>query len=167
MLFVVFQTKMPLGSEIVEKPKLPPQISSFSKKYNCGIMNKQIVTLHGRDTLQMIQLFQSLWIKIAHKSTDLTFLKKCRDNKIIPWFINIKHHLKTKHPHTFSELSLSIVRGEIRRTKKYLNNLSHHTCNTHMTLSKTLRIDFWISVEESMTIERSTSPRLVVRLRQY
>ena len=67
--------------------------SSNSKNQSCETMNKEIVTLHDRDTLEMIRLFEKSLKKIAHTSADLNFLKKCRDNRIIPLFTNMKHHL--------------------------------------------------------------------------
>lgn len=47
---------------------------------------KQVESLHGRDTLNDLKLLEATRIKIAQKSTNIEFLKKCRDHDIIPQF---------------------------------------------------------------------------------
>ena len=59
-------------------------------------MNTEITTLHGRDMLRRIKLFETTRINIVHHVVDLAFLKRCRDNQITPSFATINHRLRSR-----------------------------------------------------------------------
>ena len=97
------------GFKLVDSKTLP-HISSHCNNLIVGSMNNQIETFHGKEMLRRVRLFEGTRIKISHRTTDLGFLKKCCDNKVVPCFSKVNHHLETKHQHAFIELSLSMLK---------------------------------------------------------
>ena len=68
-------------------------------------MNNIIVTLRGRDTLDLIKTFEKQCVKRVNNIANLEFLKKCRDNEVVPLVAEIKHHLHSNNNDvTFKEL---------------------------------------------------------------
>jgi hypothetical protein len=53
----------------------------------------QSKSLHRREILNEVHLLERTRIKLAHRVADLSFLKRCKDSKVIPGFAVIKHHL--------------------------------------------------------------------------
>ena len=78
----------------------------------------QVQTLHGRDRLKDVRLLETTRVKIAKRTTDLEFLKNCRDNQLVPQFAVIKHRLRNpRNEGLFKSMSLSLVKNEIKRTR--------------------------------------------------
>jgi hypothetical protein len=48
------------------------------KAEQCVNMNNEIVTLHRRETLNDIKMFEKMQIKRAHNIANMSFLKKCK-----------------------------------------------------------------------------------------
>ena len=67
-------------------------------------MNIVIATLHGREMLLRICLFEGTRMKISHRTTDLGLMKKCHDNKVVPCFAKINHHMQNKHHQAFNDM---------------------------------------------------------------
>ena len=60
---------------------------------NCESLNHLILSLYGEDTLKETRRFERARIKLKKHLADLTFLKRCRDHRILPKFTAFKHHL--------------------------------------------------------------------------
>ena len=50
----------------------------------CESLNETIRSLHGRETLGELQQMEKKRINISKETARLTFLKRCRDSKVIP-----------------------------------------------------------------------------------
>ena len=101
-----------------------------------------ISSLYGRETWNNFRLLEKLRIKIVRRAADLDFLKKCRDNNIIPIFALISHKIRSRWNHkAFERLSRALVRGELRRTRATLDTLSKNALKLHLQLTHEIRMD--------------------------
>jgi len=62
---------------------------------------KIIISYHGKDTMENAKLFEKFHILRAKLISNLTYLKHCRDENIIPRFARINHPLKHDHNLTY------------------------------------------------------------------
>jgi hypothetical protein len=96
----------------------------------------EIISLYGRETLDEIRVLEKFRVKIKRRVTDLEFLKKYRDENVLPKFTQIKHSIKNKWNRVaFSRLGLPIVRGEIRKNRCILEHLSKNALKLHLKLA--------------------------------
>jgi hypothetical protein len=63
---------------------------------NHNNLTHQIISLYGRETLDEIRVLEKLRVKIKRRVADLEFLKKCRDENVLPKFAQIQHRTKNK-----------------------------------------------------------------------
>jgi len=61
----------------------------------CGSLKNIIKYLYGESILAKVNTFSKLRSFLAKKLSNLAFLKRCRDNNIIPKFLQFKHYLGT------------------------------------------------------------------------
>jgi hypothetical protein len=108
----------------------------------------QIISLYGRETLDKIRVLEKLRVKIKRRMADLEFLKKCRDENVLPKFAQIQQRTKNKWNNaTFSRLGLSIIRGEIRKNRCILEHLSKNALKLHLKLAQVVTPELWKIVD--------------------
>jgi len=87
-------------------------------------------------------------VKIARRAADLQFLKSCRDNNLIPSFAQINHRLHNKfNSKAFSQLSITLIRAEIKRVRASLDNLGRSTLSAHLKLANRINKDLWSVID--------------------
>jgi hypothetical protein len=59
---------------------------SITENPNHRNLINQIISLYGRETLDEIRVLEKLRVKIKRRVADLEFLKKCRDENVLPKF---------------------------------------------------------------------------------
>ena len=115
-------------------------------------LKTKICNLYGEETHGRIRTFENLRRKKAKLLCDLTFLCRCRDNKIVPKSLKITHHIKTKAAERiYKRTGLALVREQIHSTRRSLNSVSERLYEQHLILSKTLDVETW-SLVDTMTM---------------
>jgi len=72
---------------------------------NYGNLHNLIVNLYGEDSLKETRIFEKLRIKLRKRVVDLSFLKRCRDSRVLHDVLGI-----------LSRANTAIKRAEIRFT---------------------------------------------------
>ena len=112
---------------------------------------KQVESLHGRDVLNDLKHLETTRIKIAQKSTNMEFLKRCRDNEIIPQFATVKHRLNNcRNQSLFKHFSISLIRQEIKKFRGEIHSLSEKACRLHIRLANTINSSLWNAVDSAI-----------------
>ena len=103
-----------------------------------------------------LKLLEVTRIKIAQKATNIDFLKKCWDQNIIPQFTPVKHRLHTsKNDYMFKNLSLSLIRAELKKTRSEIHKLFENACRLHLKLANKLEPSLWDRVDSTMDMKRN------------
>ncbi|XP_018309593.1 uncharacterized protein [Mycetomoellerius zeteki] len=110
---------------------------------------------HTESTLEASRKFK-LRSSLAKKLSNLAFLNRCRDNNIIPKFLQLKDHLGThKSKNILQKTSLILIKERIHFTESQIAQISHKTFKLHLLLSATLRHDIWQTLDR-ITYEQAT-----------
>ena len=72
---------------------------------------KTITDRYGVDIPRNLRCLEKIRISKGNKIAQLSFLKKCRDNHIIPTFGRVSHILRSnRNNHIFNKMSVMLVR---------------------------------------------------------
>jgi hypothetical protein len=114
--------------------------------------------MYGRETLDEIRVLEKLRVKIKRRLADLEFLKKCRDENVLPKFAQIQHRTKNRWNNmAFSRLGLSIVRGKIKKNRCILERTSKNALKLHLKLAQITTPGLWRIVDALATMKAETT----------
>ena len=124
----------------------------------------RIKYFYGESILAKVNTFSKLRSFLAKKLSNLTFLKRCRDNNMIPKFLQLKDHLGThKSKNILHKTNLILINEHIHFTKLQIVQIFHKTFKLHLFLFTTLRHDIWqtldITYEQAMKIHNPLKDR--------
>ena len=95
-------------------------------------------------TLKRIRKFEKLDYRLRKAELDLEFLLRCRDNNVIPNFLNFRvssHYLKASL--TYRQCQLKLLQEEIRHKKSDIRVLKKEFNSSHSSLQHEISfIDF-------------------------
>jgi hypothetical protein len=129
-------------------------------------LNYQITSLYGREILDETRVLEKLRVKIKRRAADLDFLKRCRDNNVLPKFTCIEHKIKSKwNKTTFCTLGKSIVRGEIKKNRCALDSLSKTALKLHLKLAHAIHPDLWKKIDVLAALKAENANK-IARARQ-
>lgn len=124
-----------------------PEAKSYSEN-NRGSLKDLIKLLHGEGILAEVNSFSKNRSSLAKHLTNLAFLKRCRDNNIVPKFLRIKDLFGTeKSKRILKHTSQALLRERISHIKHQLHLISERTLRLHLSLASTLRPDIWATVD--------------------
>ena len=89
----------------------------------------------SRSTLKRIRKFEKLDYRLRKAELDLQFLLRCRDNNVIPNFLNFRvssHYLKASL--TYRQCQLKLLQEEIRHKKSDIRVLKKEFNSSHSSL---------------------------------
>jgi len=105
-------------------------------------VSRIIKYLYGKNILAKVNTFSKLRSSLAKKLSNLAFLKRCRDNNIIPKFLQLKDHLGTYNfKNILYKISFIFIKERIHFTKLQIVQISHKIFKLHLFLSITLQHD--------------------------
>ena len=86
-----------------------------------GSLKNIIKYLYGESILTKVNTFNKLRSFLVKKLSNLTFLKRCRDDNIIPKFLQLKDHLGThKSKNILHKTSFILIKERIHITKSQI-----------------------------------------------
>ena len=99
---------------------------------------------YSQSTLKRIRKFEKLDYRLRKAELDLEFLLRCRDNNVIPNFLNFRvssHYLKASL--TYRQCQLKLLQEEIRHKKSDIRVLKKEFNSSHSSLQHEISfIDF-------------------------
>jgi len=152
---------MDQDTEITQKPL------STTKEYTRGSLKSLIKYLYGESILAKVNTFSKLRTSLAKNLSNLAFLKRCRDNNIVPKFLRLKDHLDTKRSkNILHKTGIILTKERINFTKSQINKISQKSLRLHLLLSSVLRHDIWqtldrISYEQSQKTYLQSTERQI------
>ena len=103
---------------------------------------RTITHSYGVDILRNLRRLEKSTISKRNKIAQLSFLKKCRDNHIIPTFGRVLHILRSnRNNHIFNKMSVMLVRDQIRVLRFSFYKLDCELLELHFCLSNALDKD--------------------------
>ena len=125
-----------------------------SKIINHRGLKSRIISLYGGDTWSEINLLEKTRANIARRATDLHFLKSCHDNNIIPPFAQINHRFHNRYNRkAFFQLSMSLIRAEIKRVRATLDNLGCSALSARLKLSSIISENLWSVIDSRAALK--------------
>ena len=126
-----------------------------------GSFKNIIKYLYGESILAKVNIFSKF--RSSQETIKLAFLQRCRDNNIIPKFLQFKDLGTHKSKNILHKTSLILIKEHIHFTKLQITQISHKTFKLHLFLP-TLRYDIWqildhITYEQVMKTHTQSSER--------
>lgn len=116
--------------------------------YGESFMSK-IKRLNGKAVLKNVKLFENLKRKKVNQLCNLTFLKRCRCNNLIPNFIKIKHNIQTPGAKKiYEKASLTLLRNVINTTRNKLYEIDKQVYELEIRLRNQLSNNDWKYLED-------------------
>lgn len=144
-----------------------PGKSLFLTDSGRGSLRYFLNHLYGEDISIKTRTFAKLRHKISKSLCTLTFLSRCRDHKVVPNFLKLKHHIKTSSSsNILHKASMSLLRNQIKHTRYELDSISKQLYSLHLELSKVLSCNDWqtfdriTSMQAQRTFELTTSTHI-------
>lgn len=134
---------------------------------NRGSLRNHLTNLYGERTYTQTRQLDHLRQKREKLLSSLTFLKRCRDEEVIPVCMKIRHPLNNARNATiFKKTSNALLRSEIQHTRWELNRINIDLYQLHLQLSHTLKTEDWDNVDrittlQAATIQEATSARQI------
>ena len=102
-------------------------------------LKSYIISLYGEVVFQLTRKFEKLRVKKETLLCDLAFLKRCRDQHIIPVCFQLRFHIKTSTTQKIlKKASVALLRNSINRTCFDLDCVSLQLYHLHLELSSVL-----------------------------
>lgn len=118
-------------------------------------LKSKIASLYGEEILGTVNRFTKLRKSLHVQLCSLTFLKRCRDQKVVPKCLQLKSHINTRQAKTILEqAALRLVKERISATKRQLDITSRSLLTTHLLLASTLQPELWLTLDR-ITFEQS------------
>jgi hypothetical protein len=105
--------------------------------------------LYGEDIALHIRRLEKLRIKKTTLLSSLTFLLRCRDHNIIPRFLQIHHHIRSRAANRiYLRTSFALLRERIHQNRRELASTSRILLDTHLRLANTLTASHWCFIDQ-------------------
>ena len=114
-----------------------------------GNLNEHLFRLYGEELLKSTKTYSKLLIQKSQLLCDLTFLKSCRNNQIIPKSLQLKHHNRTSsNSKTLNKACHALVRESIQTTRRKLNTTNSKLYTTYSDIhSHNIHPILWNAVD--------------------
>ncbi|GJQ75369.1 hypothetical protein Trydic_g23545 [Trypoxylus dichotomus] len=100
----------------------------------------------------MVKEFENLCRKKAHLLCDLPFLRRCRDQQLIPTCCKLSTHTVTwKTTNILNRASQALLRELIQQVRAQLNRTDTALFETYSTLSRTMHPILWEQIDKITT----------------
>ena len=111
--------------------------------------------LHGQDITLHIRRLEKLRIKKLTLLSSLTFLLRCRDHHIIPRFLQIHHHIRSRAAtRIYQRTSFALLRERIQHNRLELDSTSSSLLEIHLRLANTLSTAHWDVIDQLTLVVR-------------
>jgi len=132
-------------------PKEHIQYSNHGKSLKSTIRH-----LYGEDISLHIRSLEKLRIKKSTLLSSLTFLLRCRDNHIIPRFLQMHHHIRSRAAtRIYQRTSFALLRERIQRNRLELDSTSCSLLELHLRLANTLSTAHW-GLTDQLTFNKAS-----------
>ena len=112
-------------------------------------LKSSIRHLYGEDIASHIRRLEKLRIKKTTLLSSLTFLLRCRDHNIIPRFLQIHHHIRSRAANRiYQRTSFALLRERIQQNRRELDSTSRILLDTHLRLANSLNISHWRLIDQ-------------------
>jgi ATP-dependent Lon protease len=123
-----------------------------------------IVNRYGKATHQNIRRMEQLR-KTKARLSSLAFLRRCRDQRVVPLSLQLKHHINTEvSRRILRRASSALLRERIRHIRRRLDTVTKELFHLHQLLSGTLTsldwdlVDSW-TMAEACTLQATTTTK--------
>ncbi|CAK9810876.1 hypothetical protein ANTPLA_LOCUS6713 [Anthophora plagiata] len=104
--------------------------------------------LYGEAILKKVNSFSKQRKTLKQHLSTLAFLKRCRDQKIVPRFLEIKSTINsTQSRRILHRTGLALLRERINFIKKELNRISSRLLDLHLEISGTTLPNIWDTID--------------------
>jgi hypothetical protein len=117
-------------------------------------MKSRITNLYGEEVLKLTKKLEKLRIIRRKLLCNLTFLCRCRDEKVIPKFAEVRYNIQNNRvKHILERASLSIIREKIKETRRRLSFTAQELLDIHLRLSGTMNKEDWNTIDQLTTLK--------------
>jgi hypothetical protein len=127
-----------------------------------------IIHLYGEETASHIRLMEKLRIKKTKLLTSLTFLLRCRDQNIIPGFLQFHHYFHSRAANRiYQRNSFALLRERIHNNRHELDHTSLELLQVQLRLVSVLSESDWSPIDRLTSNKALTSAFNIQTPRKY
>src|SRR5436190_18215802 len=113
-----------------------------------GSLPNRISDLYGEDIKKMCRLFDNVRVKRSRALGSLAFLKRCRDNGVIPACATLHFHGSSNRiKNILRKSSFQILKNHIAETRNRLDFLNKQLLDLHLNISSKLNKEDWDTID--------------------